>query len=88
MVRERERQHKVRKIQERVWESSEEEEDVTAIGLIQGSANSESDESEDDEVIVSEGEELEQADELAFGRLMASAVEESRCVLFPKCPIT
>jgi hypothetical protein len=38
----------------REWESSEEEETV-----MQWSADSESDESEDDEVIVSEGEELE-----------------------------
>ena len=34
----------------------------------------------DDEVIVSEGEELEQANESAFGQLMASAAKESRCV--------
>lgn len=74
MVKGRERQRKIRKIQEcetrsiqeRRWESSDDEEDVTAIGLIQGSADSESDESEDDEVMVSEGEELEQVDESAF----------------------
>ena len=59
MIHERERQRKVRKIEE----SSDEEEDVTAIALIQGNANSEFDESDDDEVIVSEGEELEQANE-------------------------
>ena len=70
MVKERERQRKIRKlqesesrsIQERGWVSSEDEEDVTAIGLIQVGADSESDESDDDEVIVSEGEELEQAE--------------------------
>ena len=62
MIHERERQRKVRKIEE----SSDEEEDVTAIGLIQGNANSEFDESDDDEVIVSEGEELEQVNESAF----------------------
>jgi hypothetical protein len=86
MIKERERQRKVRKVQEcettsipeHRWESSEEEEDVTAPGLIQGSVDSGSDESEDDEVIVSEGEELEQADESAFALLMASAMEESR----------
>ena len=63
------------------WDSSEVEEDVTAIGLLQrsaGSVSNESDleESEDDEledVLVSEGEELEEVDESAFGRLMASA---------------
>ena len=40
-----------------------------------------SDEPEDKDVLVSEGEELEEVDESAFGRLMASAVEQSRCVL-------
>ena len=63
MIKERERERKVRKMQEeRGWESSEEEEDVTAIGLLQRSADSvsdESDESEGDEVTVSEGEEQE-----------------------------
>ena len=85
---ERERQRKVGKMrEERGWESSKKEEDVTAIGLLQRSGglgsvpeSSESDESEDDEVLVSEGEELENFDESAFGRLMASAVEQSRCV--------
>jgi hypothetical protein len=54
MVKERERQSKMRKIQEsetmniqeRGLESSEGEEDVTAIGLMQERADSESDESE------------------------------------------
>ena len=63
MTKERERERKVRKMQEeRGWESSEEEEDVTAIGLLQRSADSvsdESDESEGDEVMVGEGEEQE-----------------------------
>ena len=40
-----------------------------------------SDESEDEDVLVSEVEELEGVDESAFGRLMASAAEQSRCVL-------
>ena len=90
MVKERERRRKIRRIQEgearktqeRGWESSEQEEDITAIGM-QGSIDLESDESEDDEVMVSEGEEQEQADESAFGQLMASAIEESRCVWPP-----
>ena len=82
---ERERQRKVRKMQEeRGWESSEEEEDVTAIGLLQPkrSADSadESDESEDDEVLVSEGEEQEEVDESAFEKLIMSALEQSRYV--------
>ena len=38
-------------------------------------ASDESEESEDDEVLVSEGEELGEVDQSAFGRLMASAVE-------------
>ena len=75
------------------WDSSEVEEDVTAVGLLQqsaGSVSNESDleESEDDEledVLVSEGEELEEVDESAFGRLMASAVEQSRYVWVLKC---
>ena len=87
------RQRKIQKIQksetmhiqEHGWESSENEEDVTAIGLMQEREDSESDDSENDEVIVSEGEELEQANESAFGWLMASAMEESRCVWLHKC---
>ena len=60
--------------------SAQVEEDVTAIGLLQQSAGAESDESDESEdeledVLVSEGEELEEVDESAFGRLMASAVE-------------
>jgi hypothetical protein len=66
-------------IPEHRWESSEEEEDVTAPGLIQGSVDSGSDESEDDEVMVS-GEELEQADKSAFALLIASVMEESRYI--------
>jgi hypothetical protein len=94
LANQREAQRKIRKIlhendtsynaQDPGWESEEkEEQDAVAIGLIQGSADSESDESEDDEVIVSEGEELEQADESAFGLLMASAARESRYVRIP-----
>ena len=86
VVKERERQRKIRKMQEeRGWESSDEEEDVTAIGLLQPertrnadsvsasdkSDNSES-ESEDDEVLVSEEEELEEVDESAFEKLIKS----------------
>ena len=41
---------------------------------------SESDDSEDDEVIVSEDEEQEQPDKSAFEKLMARAVNETRCV--------
>ena len=81
IARERERKRKIRKIQEeRGWVSSEEEEDVVAIGLLQGNhdADLSSDESEDDEVLVSEGEELEEVDESAFEKLMASAVKQSR----------
>ena len=82
MVEESERQRKVRKIQEeRVWDSSEVEEDVTASALLQRSAvDSDSEqisdpESENDVVLVSEGEELEEVDESAFGKLMAGAIE-------------
>jgi hypothetical protein len=82
MIKERERQRKVRKVQEckttsipeHRWESSEEEEDVTAPGLIQGNVDSGPGESEDDKVIVSEGEELGQANESIFALLMASAI--------------
>ena len=38
----------------------------------------ESDESEGDEVIVSEGEEQEEVDESAFEKLIMSALEQSR----------
>ena len=85
MVKEREQKRKRQNIEreeERGWEFSEEEEDVTAIGLVQSEcpAPDEFDESEDDEVVVSEGEEVEEVDESAFVRLMASAAEQSRCV--------
>ena len=53
------------------------------------SDESEKSEAEDNElggVLVREGEELEEADESAFGRLMASAVEQSRYVKALKCP--
>ena len=36
--------------------------------------------SENDEVLVSEGEEQEKVDESAFGKLMSSAVDKSRYV--------
>ena len=85
VTKERERQRKIRKIQEeRGWESSSEEEDITAIGLLQRtwsadsvSASDESDnsESEDDEMLVSEEEELEEVDESAFEKFMKSALE-------------
>ena len=98
VTKERERQRKARKIQEeRGWESSEVEEDVTALGLLQrsgaGSASnlesaSEDSESEIDEVLVSEGEEQEEVDESAFGKLMAGAVEQSRCVFHCQVPNT
>ena len=92
VVKERERQRKIRKMhEERGWESSDEEEDVTAIGLLQPertrsadsvSASDEPDnsesESEDDEVLVSEEEELEEVDESAFEKLIKSALEQSR----------
>jgi hypothetical protein len=92
LANQREAQRKIRKIlhendtsynnaQDHGWDSEEkEDQDAVAIGLIQESAGSESDESEDDDVIVSEGEELEQVDESAFGLLMASAARESRYV--------
>jgi hypothetical protein len=93
VVQERENQRKIRKRQlqgenrKNGSESSDEEEDVLAVGLvIQGSANSafdESDDDEDDDVWVSEGEEVQQANESAFARLMASAVTQSRCVWSP-----
>ena len=47
--------------EERGWESSGEEEDITAIGLLQRSAGPTPCEPEDDEVLVSEGEEPEEA---------------------------
>ena len=87
------RQRKVRKIQEeRGWESSEAE-DVMALGLLQRSADqeradsvSESEESENEEVLVSKKEELEEVDGSNRGKLMASAVERSMCAWFLKMP--
>ena len=75
-----ERKRKVRKIQEDGLECSDValEEDVTATGPLQQSAGSVScvsDESGDEDVLVSEWEVVESA----FGKLMASAVEQSRC---------
>ena len=70
--------------EERGWESSEEEEDVTAIGLLQleRSADSadEPDESENDEVLVSEGEDQEEVEESAFEKLIIGALEQLRYV--------
>ena len=93
---ERERQRKARKMrEERGWESPEAEEDVTATGLLQQRAgpgsvpvSDESEESRDGEVLVGEGEELKEVGGSAFARLMAGAVEQSRCVSrwFLKCP--
>ena len=85
VTKERERQRKIRKMQEeRRWEPSEEEEDITAIGLLQRtqtqspdsvSAADESDNSEsEDEVLVSEGEEVEED----FEKLINSSLEQSR----------
>ena len=62
--------------------------DATALGLLQKSAESDqerapdSEESENDAVLVSEGEELEEVNVSAFRKLMASAVEQSWCVWF------
>ena len=90
VTKERERQRKIRKMQEeRGWESSEEEEDITAFGLLQRaqtqsadsvSASDESDnsESEDNEVLLSEEEEVEEADESAFEKLINSSLEQSK----------
>ena len=61
------------------WESPEVGEDVTAIELAQQSAGTVSDrpeESEDEDVLVSEGEGLEKVDESGS---MASTVELSSC---------
>ena len=50
-------------------------------GCYRGSESDlESEESENDEVLVSEGEGQEEADESAFGKLIASAVEQSQCM--------
>ena len=73
--------------EERGWEPSEEEEDITAIGLLQKaqtrsadlvSTSNESDnsESEDDEVLVSEEEEVEDVDESTFEKLINSSLEQ------------
>ena len=75
------------------WESSEVEEDVTALGLFQrggaGSASDlESEESENDEVLISEGEEQEEVDESTFEKLTADAIEQSMYIYqwFFSCP--
>ena len=72
------------------WESSDKEEDVTAIRLLQAkktqSADSvsgcdEPDNSEsesENKVLVSEEEELKEVNELAFEKLIKSAQEQSR----------
>ena len=86
MVKERERQRKARKMQvERAQESSEAKGDVTALGLLQRSADRltadpvpEPEEPENDEV-PGEGS--------AFGGLVANAVKQPRCVCFLKCPV-
>ena len=70
-------------------ESLEEEGDITAIGLLQRaqtrsadsvSASDESynSESEDDEVLLSEEEEVEEVDESTFEKLINSSLEQSR----------
>ncbi|KAN0083157.1 hypothetical protein V8E54_002245 [Elaphomyces granulatus] len=53
---------------------------ITTIGLIQGGVELE------DEVLVNEAEELEQVNESAFARLMASSIDESRPDLFKTPP--
>ena len=76
--------------EEHGWESSEVEEDVTAIGLLQHSVDlvlDEPEESEDEDLLVSEGEELEEVDKSAFGRLMVSAVVQSRYERTLKYPL-
>ena len=65
------------------------EEGVTAIKLLQRSAgevSDESEESDDDELegVLVSGEKF---DELAFERLMASAIEQPRYVRALKCPL-
>ena len=73
-------------LEERGWESSEEK-DITAIGLLQrtrsadlvsASDESNNSEPEDDEVLVSEEEELEEVGESAFEKLIKSALEQPR----------
>ncbi|KAN0072519.1 hypothetical protein V8E54_009448, partial [Elaphomyces granulatus] len=71
MVKERERQRKSRKLQENKSRRTPEH----------GCVDSEDDELED-EVLVSEAEELEQVNESAFARLMASSIGESRKTSF------
>ena len=56
-------------------ESLEESGDITAIGLLQ-SVDLVSDEADGDEVLASEGEELQEVDESAFGELRTSALEQ------------
>ena len=67
------------------WEPPEAEEDVTAIDLLPGQQNTGSvpdrfGDSEDEGVRVSEGKGLGEVAESAFVGLIASAVEQSRCV--------
>ena len=76
---EKERQRRVGGMQE--------EEGVSAIELLQRSADSVSDEfdgPEDDEAPVSEGEKKEEVDGSAFEKLITSALEQSGYVLFPE----
>ena len=51
------------------------EEDATAIGLLAGQQSAASDSEDEEDVLVSDGEEIREVDESAFGRLMAIAVE-------------
>ena len=69
--------------EERGWEPSEEEEDIAAIELLQRSRSADSapdgsddSESEDDEVLVSQEEELAEVDESAFEKLIKRALEQ------------
>lgn len=69
--------------------SPEAEEGVAALGVLQrglnrGGEDSVSEGSENDDVLVSEGE----VNGSAFGKLTASAVEQSKCIWFLKCPVT
>ena len=47
-------------------------------------SSSKSKQSENDDMLVSEGTELEKVDKSALGKLMASAMEQTRCVV-PEC---
>ena len=87
MVKERERQHR----SGRQRRDSETSEMLQLSGCYRGADQErtdsvpESEESEDDEVLGSEGGELEEVDESAFGKSMASAVEQQRCVWVWAC---